>query len=54
VGKPEGKKTYVCKDDTILGLQEIVLCGCVYQIYQAEDRDRWQAIVNTVMNVQVI
>jgi hypothetical protein len=28
-------------------------CGCMYWIELAQDRDRWQALVSVVMNLQV-
>jgi hypothetical protein len=28
-------------------------CGGMDQIYLAEDRDRWQALVNAAMNLRV-
>jgi len=28
-------------------------CGCMDWIEVAQDRDRWQALVNVVMNLQV-
>jgi len=35
-----------------MNLQE-VLSGCMDWMELAEDRDRWRAFVNSVMNVQV-
>jgi hypothetical protein len=57
VGKPEGKRAlgrprrkwvYNIKMD----LQELG-CGCMDSIYLAQDRDRWRAFVNAVMEFRV-
>jgi hypothetical protein len=57
IGKPEGnrslgghrlKSEYNIKID----LREIQL-EVVYWIHVAQDRDRWRALVNTVMNLRV-
>jgi len=54
VGKPEGKKPLGrprrrWEDNIRMDLQEV---GCVYMdcIELGQDRDRWQALVNVVMN----
>jgi hypothetical protein len=33
---------------------ERLVVGCVEWIHLAQDRDRWQAVVNAVMNLQVL
>ena len=57
VGKPEGKRPLGrrrCRwDDNIkMDLQEVGR-GCGDWMGLAEDRDRWWALVSTVMNFQV-
>jgi hypothetical protein len=45
---------YVCrwKDNIKMDLREVGEGGMNW-IYLAEDRDRWRALVNTVMNLRV-
>ena len=57
MGKPEGKrplgKPRCTWDDSIkMDLQE-VCCGGIDWIELSQDRDRWRALVNKVMNLQV-
>jgi hypothetical protein len=54
VGKPEGKRPLErprrrWEDGIRMDLSEIG-CGGVEWIYLAQDRDRWRAVVNAVMN----
>ena len=56
VGKPEGKKPLGrsrrrWEDDIKMDLQK-VSCGGRDLIQLALDRDRWRALVNTVMNLR--
>jgi len=55
VGKPEGKRPLGrsrrrWKDNINMDLQEVG-CGNKDWIELAKDRDRWQALVNAVMNL---
>ena len=53
VGKPEGKRPRRRWEDNIkMDLQEVG-CGGVDWIELVEDRDRWRALVNAVMNIRV-
>ena len=56
VGKPEGKRPlgrpkHRWEDNIKMDLQEV--CGGMDWIELAQDRDRWQALVNAVMNLRV-
>ena len=57
VGKPEGKRPLVrpihrWEDNIKMDLQEVGT-GCGYWMELAQDRDRWRALVSTVMNCRV-
>jgi hypothetical protein len=57
VGKPEGRRPLGrtrrrWEDNIKMGLREIGF-GDVDWIHLARDRDRWRALVNTVMNLRV-
>jgi hypothetical protein len=58
VGKPEGKRPlgtprHRWEDGIRMDLREIGW-GSVEWIQVAQDRDRWRALVNAVMNLQVL
>ena len=57
VGKPEGKRPFGrpgrrWEDNIKMDLQE-VRCGGMDWIKMAQDRERWSALVNVVMNFRV-
>jgi hypothetical protein len=57
VGKPEGKKPpgrprLRWVDNIKIDLQEVG-CGSMDWIELAQDRDRWRALVNEVMNLRI-
>ena len=57
VGKPEGKRPlrrprHRWEDNIKMDLQEME-CGGMKWIDLAQDRDRWRALVNAVMNLRV-
>ena len=57
VGKPEGKiplerPRHRWEDNIKMDLQEVG-CGGMDSILLAQDRDRWRALANAVMNLRV-
>jgi len=57
VGKPEGKRQLGrlrlrWEDNIKMDLQEVG-CGSMDWIELAQDRNRWRALVNMVMNIRV-
>ena len=57
VGKPEEERSlrrprHRWEDNIKMDLQEVG-CGSLEWIELAEDRDRWRALVNVVMNLRV-
>jgi len=57
LGKPEGKRPmgrprHRWEDNIKIDLQDVG-CGVMDWIELAEDRDRWWALVNAVLNLQI-
>jgi hypothetical protein len=50
--RPVGKPRCRWEDNIKMDLQEVG-CGCMDWIGLAQDRDRWQALVNVVINLRV-
>jgi hypothetical protein len=57
VGRPERQRPLERprprREDNIEMDLQAMGCGCVGRIKLAQDRDRWRALVNAVMNLQV-
>ena len=49
---PLGRHRHSWKDNIKMDIQEVG-CGCMDWIDLAQDRDRWQALVNVVMKLRV-
>jgi hypothetical protein len=59
VGKPKGKRPLGrprrrWEDGIKMDLREIGCLGAAEWIHLAQDRDRWRAVVNAVMNLRVL
>jgi hypothetical protein len=59
VGKPEGRSSLGrprrrWEDGIRMDLEEIGWLGGVEWIHLAQDRDRWRALVNAVLNLRVL
>ena len=57
VGKPEGKRPlgrsrHRWEDNIKMDLQEVG-CGCMDWIELPQDRNRWRALVNALLNFRV-
>ena len=57
MGKPErkgplGRPRHRWEDNIKMDFQEVV-CGVMDWIELAQDRDRWRALVNAVMNLRI-
>jgi hypothetical protein len=50
--RPLGRPRYRWEDNIKVHLQEVG-CGSMEWIKLAEDRDRWRALANVVMNLRV-
>ena len=50
--RPLGRPRHKWEDNIKMGLQEVG-CEGMDRIDLAQDRDRWQALVNVAMNLQV-
>jgi hypothetical protein len=59
MGRPEGKRLlerqmHRWEDGIRMDLREIGWGGGVEWIHLAQDRDKWQTVMNTVVNLQVL
>jgi len=52
VKRPLGRPRHSWEDNIIMDLQE-VRCGGMDWIELAQERDKWRALVNVVMNLRV-
>jgi len=50
--RPLGRPRRRWEDNIKMDLQEVE-CGCMDWIELAQDRDRWRALVNAVMNLRI-
>jgi len=55
VGKPDGKRQlgrpkHRLEDNVKINFQEVG-CGAMYWLDLAQDRDRWRALVDVIMNL---
>jgi hypothetical protein len=50
--RPLGRPRYRREDNINMDLQDAG-CGCMHWIELAQGRERWRALVNAVMNLQV-
>jgi hypothetical protein len=54
MGKPDGKRPRRRWEDNIKMDLQGVGCGGMDWIALAQDRDRWRALVNAIMNLRVL
>jgi hypothetical protein len=50
--RPLGRSMRRWEDNIMADLQEVG-CGCMVWIELAQDKDRWRALMNAVMNLRV-